>query len=87
MEKIERVDWTDTGKSADAQGNIIKKRDIATYKNLGIDGYVATPNGMLLNFSLINNDVFIIDSGIPSDSNDPDASCAVTNAPPPVVLD
>ena len=51
--------------------NSFSQTDITTNKTIGLTGYLATPNGSLLEYNPINQKTELISTNLPSDPNDP----------------
>ena len=59
------------GISYKVEDNLFSKTDIATNTRIGLTGYLATPNGSLLEYNPENQKVELIFTDLPSDPNDP----------------
>ena len=59
------------GISYKVEDNLFSKTDITTNERIGLTGYLATPNGSLLEYNPENQKIELISTDLPSDPNDP----------------
>lgn len=59
------------GISYKVEDNLFSKADITTNERIGLIGYLATPNGSLLEYNPENQNVELVSTNLPSDPNDP----------------
>jgi RHS repeat-associated protein len=58
--------------------NEFSKGDIDAFEELSMDGYVATPNGSLIEYNNKTNEESVISTDMPSDPKDPDRKNTIT---------
>ena len=59
------------GVSYKVEDNLFSKADTTTSERIGLTGYLATPNGSLLEYNPENQKVELVSTNLPSDPNDP----------------
>ena len=59
------------GISYKVEDNLFSKADIRTNESIGLTGFLATPNGSLLEYNPENQKIEFISTNLPSDPNDP----------------